>query len=273
MLNMFAKKTFKNFLYIRYFPDTVPKLKAIVFVFSKLFFSPLLFFKPDTYFKILSKIASMRLNCVIFTPQGKFFCRNFDDFWVISPNYEKEFLPYFECEKNRVFIDVGAHIGKYTVLMAKKAEKVISIEPYSENFKILEYNVKINDLKNVILVKRACSDKIGSTKLYISKDNTGGHSLNEKTKFYENINTSTLEKICEENKIEPSQICLIKIDVEGHEKAVLEGSKNILMNVKNLRIIFESWKEIEETRSFLKSFGFIVKKIGERYYLAEKYEK
>jgi FkbM family methyltransferase len=50
------------------------------------------------------------------------------------------------------FIDVGAHIGYFTVLASQKvgsAGKVISFEPFSVNYEYLQKNVQINNLENV----------------------------------------------------------------------------------------------------------------------------
>ena len=48
-------------------------------------------------------------------------------------------------------IDIGAHIGYFTIYAAKNAYQgiVYSIEPYIESFEILKKNLKLNDLSNV----------------------------------------------------------------------------------------------------------------------------
>lgn len=69
---------------------------------------------------------------------------------------------FIQLRKGDVFIDVGAHIGKYTILVAKIVGKeglVIAIEPNPENYETLLENIKLNNLKNVIAVNIAAWNK------------------------------------------------------------------------------------------------------------------
>ncbi|MEM2614637.1 MAG: FkbM family methyltransferase, partial [Nitrososphaerota archaeon] len=56
-----------------------------------------------------------------------------------------QFINLFNLEKG-VFVDVGAHIGKYTIMVARKLKdgKVIAIEADPNNFKILKKNLILN---------------------------------------------------------------------------------------------------------------------------------
>ncbi len=79
---------------------------------------------------------------------------------IVSSSHERELEKYFILNEG-IFIDIGAHIGKFTIKIAKTlAEngKVISIEPDSINFSLLKENIELNKLKNIILKKVACSD-------------------------------------------------------------------------------------------------------------------
>ena len=264
-------KFLRNIRYFKFFSHSFQlTIKFVLWISAKFIFSPFLIFFPKIYFFITRKISqSMSINNTLHLPYGKFYCRNFYDFWIISPNFEEEVLRYLKISKNEIFIDIGAHIGKYSVIAAKKCKNVISIEPEKNNFEILKKNVTLNSLKNVILLNCACSDKKGYLKLYIS-ETTGGHSLERKGKTYQIVETRTLDEILKTYKINSQQIGLIKIDVEGHELKVLKGSKNILKKSKNLRIIFESWENFNEVKKFLRKFDFQVKEIYPGYYYAWK---
>ena len=78
---------------------------------------------------------------VITTPYGTFYCRaQKEDIEIIHPTSQINLEKYFNILKGN-FIDVGAHIGKYSIMVAKKLKsrgKVIAIEPDPENFKILK---------------------------------------------------------------------------------------------------------------------------------------
>jgi len=72
---------------------------------------------------------------------------------VVNPTFENWIRPCLNPKEGDVFIDIGAHIGRYTLEAAKavgEKGKVIAIEPHPSNFKILNENIKLNNLNNVI---------------------------------------------------------------------------------------------------------------------------
>ena len=74
-----------------------------------------------------------------------------------------------EIKKGDVVIDIGAHIGYYTVLFAKLVGpkgKVFAFEASPTNFEILKKNVNVNGYQNVTLNNKAVSDKDGKLTLY-----------------------------------------------------------------------------------------------------------
>ena len=133
-----------------------------------------------------------------------------------------------------VAYDVGANIGFYTILMAKKVGvkgKIISFEPDSKNFDVLQKNLKLNDLNNVTVKKIALGDKIGQGSLYI-KNNVGIGAIS--------LIGSQVDNFRETTKIIPGDHIIlkqnlplpkaIKIDVEGYEYLTLKGFKKTLLD-------------------------------------------
>ena len=169
--------------------------------------------------------------------------------------------------KKGVFIDVGANLGKYTIMVGKKLKEngtVISIEPEKQNIKLLNENIKINGLKNVIVIEKACSNKNGKSTLYLEGTTFGGtsHSL-EKHKHHVGeiiVDIETLDSII--SKLKFKRVNLVKIDVEGSELEVLHGAEKIITKY-HPKIICESFdKESEEKiTNFLKKFKYQVKRI------------
>jgi FkbM family methyltransferase len=202
---------------------------------------------------------------------GLFNCgRSFISSRIVSEFYEKELHPYLNL-KAGVFVDVGAHIGKYTVALGKKIGnrgKVISIEPETENFNLLKKNVNLNKLTNVFLQNTACAEQDGEAMLNIHKDQPTLHS------FYINrgpsqirVKTVKLDTIIQNFKID--RVDLVKIDVEGAEIDVLRGASDILKQ-HHPRIIFEvldleNLKKIEE---ILGNLDYKIKPIKEKNYFA-----
>jgi len=127
-----------------------------------------------------------------------------------------------QINSNSVCVDVGANIGYYALLMALKAKKVYAIEPDKDCFEILKKNVKENNLKNVVLLNIGASDK--KEKKYLMRDekNQGNSKINDKNG--ETILTRTLDNML----INEQKISLIKVDTQGWETQVIEGTKKII---------------------------------------------
>lgn len=185
----------------------------------------------------------------------------------------------YKSIKNRKFttsIDIGANIGLITMIMSKVSGKVISFEPESENYRALEENVKLNQIRNVNQYQLALSDKDEETYFYINNKNEGGHTINKeqvgrfRDSFQEKRKIFVVKLDSFLKKKEFGKIDLIKIDVEGAELDVLNGAKETIMKDKPL-IIFEALdeKELTKSRQFLKRLGYTIKDIGSSNYLAK----
>jgi len=83
-----------------------------------------------------------------------------DSAYIVNPAYEDEIKEYLNPERDEILIDIGAHIGKYTIHFAKKGVKVIAVEPSPEFFNILQRNVQINGLESKVrFLNVAASDR------------------------------------------------------------------------------------------------------------------
>jgi len=158
-------------------------------------------------------------------------------------------------------VDVGSHIGTYTILAAEKVDKkgkVISIEPEPKNYKQLLQSIKLNNYQNVIPVNTALSDHEGFEKLYLSPF-SWGHSLLFKENATSSIEvpTKTLDNLLEELNFK--RIDIIKIDAEGAEMPILKGAKTTLKANPNMKIIIASYhypSEAKEVCQFLNERNF-----------------
>lgn len=208
-------------------------------------------------------------DTLIHNEDGTFVCRKGTmDLWLLRDDYEKELKPYFN-NINGIFIDVGAHAGKYAIRVARKfadeTGKVIAVEPEKLNFNALKENARRNSVENkIIFVNKACSSKRGDAKLYLDPFLGGSASLlkNEKRNKFEDVSLDTLDRVVRESKVELKNIELIKIDVDGGELEVLKGCKQILRSAKP-KIVFEALDSsaFEKCCAFLKGFDYEVKKI------------
>ena len=141
------------------------------------------------------------------------------------------------------FVDVGANIGYFSLLAAKlvgPAGRVYAFEPDEENFSLLQQNIELNNLHNIVAVKKGISDKIGQTILYRDLENPCRHSLapkpNGETVM---IETTTLDNFF----ADLGQIDFIKVDVEGAEPAVLQGMKKLVQINPRLILLTEFYPQ------------------------------
>ena len=109
-------------------------------------------------------ITKKEILIVMKSEDGIFVCGD-KSIHSVSSDYEKPIRKFFDL-KEGVFIDVGANLGKYTILMGRKLRKkgkVISIEPEPHTVELLKQHVAINKLKNVFVIGIACSSKNGKS--------------------------------------------------------------------------------------------------------------
>jgi hypothetical protein len=108
--------------------------------------------------KILTNIKNRLVNKVLVRVGGFYKLVDSTSAFIISPKFEKQLWDYLNLEEGDVFVDVGSHIGKYTIPAARlvgSSGLVISVEPHPENYAVLVENVMLNKLTNVITLNIA----------------------------------------------------------------------------------------------------------------------
>ena len=139
---------------------------------------------------------------------------------------------FYKMREDDVVIDVGAHVGLFTLKAAKRARTVVAVEPHPFNYRLLLRNIAFNRLRNVIPVNLALSNYDGISKLYIGKDSVSHTTKKEMRSIsppcieYLEVEVKTLDRLADELKL--GKVTFIKIDVEGAELHVLKGAKRLL---------------------------------------------
>jgi FkbM family methyltransferase len=138
-------------------------------------------------------------------------------------------------EPNTNMIDIGAHIGTFTLIMSKYLSndyKIFSFEPVF--YDILTKNINDNNLDNkVVLFKNGLSNKEENfTPFYLNLNEHSGYGAfsfkkiqNDKLKFTDSLNSSSSGiKFYRLDDFNFENISFIKLDVEFFESEVLEGA-------------------------------------------------
>ncbi len=230
-----------------------------------------------------------------------FYCRNNKDELMIMTYHEHDILEhYFTPKEGDIFVDVGAHIGKYTIIASKRVGangKVIAIEADPDNFDLLNRNIQLNNLSNVIALNYAVYSKEETIKLYLPSTGRGGGDESSSYTEYNTImsdraargdekfvkvKANTLDYLLQSNMMKQEEVNWIKIDVEGAEYEVLKGAKGILSKCTDITLLIEvhnlSAGNIlyEPIREFLSLYNFKIEfekasESGERHIIARKY--
>jgi len=125
--------------------------------------------------------------------------------------------------------DVGANAGYFTLLALDLGATVHAFEPNPRVRALLARSLALRGESNARLASSACGDTSGFATLYLSDDtNTGMTSLQRRSPNEIAVELTTLTAHWHETGLTPD---LIKIDVEGHELAVIRGSRELLQAV------------------------------------------
>lgn len=128
-----------------------------------------------------------------------------------------------------VFVDVGAHLGLYACIAASMGKYVVAVEPHPLNLRLLYHNFKRNGLdQNFEVHAAALSHRQGIVNLLGGQQ---GGSLTEgwagiRSNYETSVFVNTLDRLLEGRF--PGQRLVIKVDVEGHEHALLLGAAETL---------------------------------------------
>jgi FkbM family methyltransferase len=201
--------------------------------------------------------------------------------------YEKGYVDwsienFVKPDKN--CIDIGAHIGWYSVNLAKKAKHVYAFECSPKSFNYLCANIALNSVDyKITKYNTALSSTNGNTDYFIRDPKDGGG--NGISKFNCDIikNTNSIKvPMTTLDSFGITNVNFIKIDVEGHELEVLKGSVQTIIDNNYPKILFESWDEDKESNGvpaielrrnlfeFLQSLGYKMVRVGLEMYLAER---
>jgi FkbM family methyltransferase len=163
--------------------------------------------------------------------------------------------------------DIGANIGQNVSIMALAAEargRIFAFEPGELAWSILQRNLRSWvdwDLAPVIAEQVAISSKCGMGSLRAATD-IGGFSL-EENKYAIPTGTATDVPLTTLDHYFPDgRIGVMKIDVEGHELAVLEGGLRMLRERRIRDIVFEDFQpQPSSVVRLLESAGYSVRSI------------
>jgi FkbM family methyltransferase len=140
-------------------------------------------------------------------------------------------------------IDVGANIGHYAIVAARRVGRVYAFEPEPRNFQLLARNVAVNGLSNVVAEMKAVADRRESRCLYVSEYNLGSHSLAPEnapdSRRRIEVETVTIDEY-HEQEMDGCRVDLLKVDTQGAETMIVNGACKLLSG-ESIIVVMECW--------------------------------
>lgn len=219
---------------------------------------------------IVSIVASIRYiinrtshkqDRIIRTSVGTFFCRkNTNDFQFANLAYEwsvKRFILEHQHEFS-VFIDGGACVGEYCILLAGKDIRCLAFEPVKKTFDVLKKNLELNSLiSGIEAYPYGLGDKNAMVKFVFNAVNTGAsHIATGRNQGDCTAEIRTFDSILQNLDISLNERILFKLDVEGMEPEALRGAKDFIQRYPFVTFVVEDKHSGKDSiRDVLNSFA------------------
>ena len=190
--------------------------------------------------------------------------------------HQKRISNYLQNKSIKTVIDIGAHKGEFAqnALKIKSVEKVISFEPQKKIYEIL--NQKFLNNNKVNINNFALSNKVEKKLMKINKmtaTSTLNQEINNDSLYFkfkslllyqknsiiseEEINTTTFDIFFNNRSFD--QNSLLKIDTEGYEYQVLQGSSAKITEVKYV-LIENQYSKMYKNVNFQDCHNFLLEK-------------
>jgi FkbM family methyltransferase len=144
-----------------------------------------------------------------------------------------------------VVLDIGANIGIYTLLAAKRGARVFAVEADPNNAKILRHHIKTNGFtQQVTVIEMAAAERSQTIPLYRDPTNSG-HSNLYSGRDPVSVHGDSIDSL----GLPPVDVC--KIDIEGSEVAALRGMLLTIRNSPRMRMLIEHSAQFGHTAEML----------------------
>jgi len=139
------------------------------------------------------------------------------------------FKEEFRVHPNDIVIDIGAHIGTFSVIAASVGATVYAYEPSTDSYEVLLKNIAANGSK-VYPHKLGIMGSAGERELHLERHHYASNNFYDKSTFndsqeVEKAECITLDDVFAMEKLDHCDF--LKLDCEGSEVEILENSSNL----------------------------------------------
>jgi FkbM family methyltransferase len=181
-------------------------------------------------------------------------------------------------QRGMTFVDAGANEGLYSLFASRcvgPSGRVLSFEPSQREFQRLNCNIQINGLENVQAIPAALAEATGVIALSIADSSHAGQNTLGKFIYdipllrTERVSAQTLDHFASDAGL--TRLDLFKLDVEGAERRVLEGSRNVLRQFRPIILFEASDAALEQQASSLSDLLEFLRSLEYRFYAFDPY--
>ena len=225
----------------------------------------------NLYSLIMMPLRKYSFRMIIRFPFSSFYFRPLflNEVYMALGFWEPYVRKTLILNKGDVFVDVGAHIGYYTLYASRKVGKdgsVIAIEPDERNLSVLYKNIKAAEANNVRVIEAAAGSEDSSLYLVPRQNPLVTGTTKEGGKYFEQkeIKSICLNSLIGSISVGEHSRVFIKIDVEGGEIDVIRGGLSFVKRYHPILII-ESWK-LPPLQEALEEIGYNCSRLFRTYY-------
>jgi FkbM family methyltransferase len=189
--------------------------------------------------------------------------------------YESSLMSWIAQEfssTDKLFLDIGAHTGTFSINLANKFKHVYAFEPQRMTYYALCGSVALSNIENITCINTALGSqeqcKTGAATLYITSEDGGSSSLHRDAAAQtQTAATTTVTTAIKEETVMirtmdsyidifKNEIGVIKMDVENNELQILQGAVNTLKRSNYPMIFFECSAPHGPVFDYLQSLGY-----------------
>jgi FkbM family methyltransferase len=182
--------------------------------------------RPDAFHRIANFDSDLKLDVNMGETMGVIL-------WHIPQRYEPAERKLFcaAIKPGCTVLDVGANIGVYTLLAAKRGARVFAIEADPLNVVRLRHHLRLNELgQRVTIVEAAALDREGPVFMRRNPNNCAGSAIGNGPIP---LQGQTIDSL----KLPPIDVC--KMDIEGKELNALRGMAATMKRSPQMKLLIE----------------------------------
>jgi FkbM family methyltransferase len=168
-------------------------------------------------------------------------------------------------------VDVGAHVGYYTVMAARavgRRGRVFAVEPDPDNAALLLENVRRSGLRNVRVIRAAAWRETTRVRLLRDRVNTGDNRVVPAADA-DRADNCLVDAVAMDERLERESVSVMKIDAQGTDHVALEGMRETLARCRPV-VFVEFWPagireagfEPESAVELYRELGYRITMIG-----------